>query len=444
MKKLTIILGLILLGSGTAVAQEAASPPGGLEKPQAVSLWNENFRNDDYKRALRFGRWIWRSMPRSFEFWPGYELEQHMGRFVTIYTTLAEQAEDPSIKSAYVDSVNLTYGKVFNEMKEDEYDVFDWRVDYGRFFQNFGDVIENSLPKAAEQYTLAMERDRQRLIDEGEGYYVRAIVLSKINEGDEDAALQMMDELESEVNQQVADWFDQQREQLFDTPEERLEFLNKQLSEDPENVELLREIRSIHRRQDNTQEIARINQKLYELNPSYENTMALAEAAVGNAENERALELLSEAMEKAPDDATRSDIALQIADIHYNQDNLQQSRRFARQAAELDPSNGDPYMRIGAIYARAVSNCTSGRETNRDDRAVYWLVIDYYQRAKQTEPSLASQADAQIDRYMSVAPQSTDVFMRSAWEEGATLQINGDLNECYSWINESTTIRLYK
>lgn len=443
MKKLVIILGMILLGSGAAVAQEAASPPGDLSEPQAMSLWNENYRNEDYKQALHYGRWIWQRMPRTFEWWGGFNLEQHMGRFVTAYTSLAEQAEDPAVKSAYVDSAQIIYNKVFNEMEEDEYDVFDWRLDYGRFFQTFGDVIDNSLAKAAEQYRMAMERDRERLIKEGEGYYVRAIVLNMVNEGQEDAALQMMDELEPEVNQQVANFFDQQREKLFDTPEERLKFLNEKLSEDPDNVQLLRDIRSIHRRQENTQEVARINRKLYELNPNFENTMALAEAAVGNAENQRALELLSEAMKKAPDDATRANIALQISDIHYNLDNLQRSRQYARQAAELDPNNGESYMRIASIYARAVSNCTSGRDMTRDDRAVYWLVIDYYERAKRTDSSLTSRADAQIDRYVSVAPQKTDVFFRSDWEEGATLRINGDLNQCYSWINESTNIRLF-
>jgi hypothetical protein len=52
-----------------------------------------------------------------------------------------------------------------------------------------------------------------------------------------------------------------------------------------------------------------------------------------------------------------------------------------REQAALIQAGEQPYLRIARIYAAAISQCTQGRQIERDDRTVYWLVLDYLDRA---------------------------------------------------------------
>ncbi len=440
MRKLVLILGLLLLGGNWAAAQQEASPPGGMSKLAAYSIFSEDYENEQYQNALKFGRWIWQNMPRKLEGHPGFRLERSMRYLINSYTALAEQAEDPSIREAYVDSAGTLYEKVFNEMEDDEIDRFQWHLRYGRFMHQYSDYIDDALNRAAEQYRQAMEMNREKLIGQADGYYIQFILQQMVAQEQKEEALQLMDELEPEVSPSMTDYFDKQREKLFDTPEERIAFLKEKLSEDPENLDLLHELRSIYEDQDNVEEVRRINQKLYELNPTFENIRAMAELARSNANYEQAVRYLTEAIEKAPSDGLQYQMLMQLSQTHLNNDSLEEARTYARKAADLDSEAAEPYFRIGSIYARAVSNCSQGRDLTRQDRAVYWLVVDYMQRAKEVNPAVANRADSQIKTYSDAAPQREDVFFTDEWEEGESIRIDGSLNECYSWINETTTI----
>lgn len=444
MKKLTLTLGLILLSTGWSAAQAQVSPPQGMSEIEAYSIYLENYRNDQFKSTIEFGSWIWKGMPRTIEGYTNFSLETNLRRLINAYTGLAEQNEDPTLKEAYVDTAAMIYRKVFEEMKEDEVDLFRWHLDYGRFLVNNEEYLDDTQTRAAEHFRQAMELDREKLIGMSDGYYIKFIVQQMVAQEQEEEVIALMKELEPQVSQSTADFFNKQREKLFDTPEERIAYIKEQLSEEPENLDLLRELRSIYERQDNLEEVRRINRKLYELNPTFENIREMAELARSNANYKEAVEYLTEAMEKAPDDQARYDIAMQLSQTYLNMENLRQARSYARQAAELDPNAGEPYMRIGSIYARAVSNCTSGREMTREDRAVYWLVMDYFRRAKNVESSLANRANNQISRYTGVAPTRQDVFYEEGWGVGETIRIDGSLNECYSWINERTTIPTFE
>lgn len=445
MKKLTLTLGLILLSTGWSAAQAQVSPPQGMSEIEAYSIYLENYRNDQFDGAIEFGGWIWRGMPRTIEGYTNFSLESNLRRLINAYTGLAGQSEDPSLQEAYIDTAGMIYRKVFEEMKEDETDLFRWHLDYGRFLVNNEDYLDDTQSRAAEHFRQALEMNREKLIGMADGYYVKFIVQQMVSQGEEEPVIALMKELEPQVSQSTVDFFDKQREKLFDTPEERIAYINEQLSEDPENLELLRELRNVYERQDNLKEVQRINQKLYELNPTFENIRKMAELARSNANYKEAVEYLTEAMEKAPDDQSpRYDVAMELSQTYMNMDNLQQARSYARQAAELDHNSGEPYMRISSIYARAVSNCTSGREMTREDRAVYWLVIEYLRRAKRVDSSLANRADSQIKQYEAAMPTRQDVFYEEGWDVGETVRIDGSIDECFAWINESTTIPTYE
>jgi tetratricopeptide (TPR) repeat protein len=159
-----------------------------------------------------------------------------------------------------------------------------------------------------------------------------------------------------------------------------------------------------------------------------------------NANYRQAGNYLKEAAEKAPDNTTKRDITIQIAETYLNMSNFQQARRYARQASELDSSWGQPFIQIASIYAGTISNCSRSRTIDRDDRRVYWLVLDYLDRARSVDSSLSNEVQRLYKSYEPVLPSDEDKFFRG-WEAGDQITIDGSQYECYSWINETTTVR---
>ena len=445
MKKLLILAGLIFLASSLtqvkAQNQDTVSPPDGLPEAAAYSIFYENYKNEDYKSAIRYGRWIWQGMPRSISGYAGFELTKNLDRMVTAYSELGKEMEDPSLRSAYLDTTQIIFDKVFSELKKDEFNAFEWHFKRGRFYQANSDFIENAMGKAAEEYKKAFELKPEEFTKMGDGYYTRVMLQQLVSEGNKDLALKYINQAEPYASDKLKSYFDDTRNQLFDSPQERLAFLEGKLKENPKDQETMRELRNLYEQQGMNDKAQELNQRLYQMDPSYENTKALANFAVRNANYSNAVKYLKESINKAPNDDEKARMALKLSETYLNMDQLQQSRQFARQAASLDSDWGQPHIQLASIYAQAINQCTSGRKLERKDRAVYWLVLDHLNRARSVDPSVSNNAQRQIQSYKPVAPSSEDIFFSNEWEKGKTIRVDDSLNSCYGWINETTTVR---
>jgi len=262
-----------------------------------------------------------------------------------------------------------------------------------------------------------------------------------ISESQKDQALAFIKKAEQYASESLNDYFDEVRNQLFDSPEERIAFLEKRLKESPEDEEIIKQLRDIYEEQEIMQKAQDLNEKLYELSPSFENTRALAKFAKRNANYQNAKKYLKEAMDKTDEVNVKADIALELSEVYLNTEELQQARRYARQAINLRSGWGRPYIQIASIYAQAVNQCTSGRKIERPDKAVYWLVVDYLEKAKRIDSSVSNTANRQIETYKPVLPTAEDVHFTSEWTNGEDITIGSSLNSCYGWIGETTTVR---
>ena len=68
---------------------------------------------------------------------------------------------------------------------------------------------------------------------------------------------------------------------------------------------------------------------------------------------------------------------------------------------------------------------------------MYWLATDYFARAKAADPNLASSADGRIRQYKTYYPDREAMFFMK-WNVGDRYAVN---KGCYSWINETTTVK---
>ena len=437
MKKLLTIIGLLFLGSSVTFAQ---SPPQGLPEADAYSIFYENYRSDSYETAIEFGRWIWKGMPKEIEGYSRFDLGTNLSRLTKLYDEYAQTIEDPSVRTAYLDTTQMIYSKAFDNLS-DEINLYEWHFNRGRFFQQNANYIDNGMAKAVADYKSAFEQDPETLTQQSDGYYLKIIIQNMASEGNNEEALGLIEEAEQYDDGTLGDFFDDMRGDLFESNEERIAFYESKMAESPEDVEVLNALRDLYEEEEMLNKGQEINKKLYELNPNLENTRAVAEFAIKNANYADAIKYQKEALEKAQDANVKAEISLNLASAYMNQENLQQARRYARQAADLRSGWGAPYIMIGDIYAEAVNACTSGRKIERSDRAVYWLAIDYYNKAKNTDSSSSANADRKINAYEPVLPTAEDIHFTSAWTEGESLKIDSSINSCYSWINESTTVR---
>lgn len=440
MKKLILITALIFFSSSWSLAQQQEQPPGGMQELAAYSIFLENYKNESYESAIKYGRWIWKSMPSQLKGYNKFDLERNLDRLIKSYGGAAENANDPSVKEAYIDTALTIFDKVFENFSEDQIDYYNWHLRKGRFYQTHSDNIDNAADKAGEEYKKAFDLKPEEFTKLGDGYYVRVMIQSLISAGQKDLALSTIDEAEPHAGEKLKSYFNDARNDLFENPKERISFLEGRLEEEPENAEILNQLRDLYRDQGMNDKVMEVNRKLYDLDPNFENTQRLADAAIGNANYDQAIKYLKEAISKTDDNAEKAELALQISDAYLNKEELQSARSFAREAQKYDSNSGEALVQIADIYAQSVNQCTSGRKMTREDKVVYWLVLDYLDKAKSTDSSVANNVDRKYDAYEPVTPTTEEKFFKG-WEEGNTIEVDESINQCYSWINESTTVR---
>jgi len=169
---------------------------------------------------------------------------------------------------------------------------------------------------------------------------------------------------------------------------------------------------------------------LHKIDPSAKSSYFLAEMNVDRANYEKASVQYKQAIELETDSKEKARYYMKLGDITYHKlGNNSLSRTYARKAAELDPESGHPYLLIGAIYA--------GSEPCGDDdiakKALYWIAVDNFVKAKQADNELAEIANKSINAYSQHFPDTETLFFHG-------LKV-GDRYSVDCWINETTIVR---
>ncbi len=434
------ILAITLLIAATSVAHSQSEPPYGMSELQAYSIFYENFRTGDWEMARTYGSWMLEKKPATIQGYNRFELPRQFERMVTVYAELSKVVTDPTMSSAYLDSAAIIYDVAFETFDEEQIDYYTWHFNRGRFYQEYQEQIENGMDLAYQDYETAFELDPERLTQAGDGYYIQILLDQYVSDERRDEALEMIEIAEPLASSDLIAAMNEVRNELFTNPEERIEFLEGRLENNPEDMEIISELATMYVTSGDRAKAIEFAEMLYDMEASFENIRRLADFAKADGQTNAAIGYLNEAAEITDDDEVQKNLLLEISELHQNAGNLQTARRLARQASQIDQSWGEPYIRIARIYASAISQCTSGRQMDRDDRSVYWLVIDYLNRARSVDSSSANAVSRELRTYTPALPSAEDKFFRG-WEAGDTIRVGNNINECYAWIDESTTVR---
>lgn len=418
----------------------AGAQPFGYTPVQIQSLFTEDFRNEQYEDALVYGRWLIEAHPKEMEDFPAtYRGDRNFSRMIDIYKYMADKQDDPSLREAYLDSAIQMYDRVIAIFTEDEIDVYRWYFNRGRFYQAHPEHISNAFQMALKDYETMLAMDAERTTKTGGGYYIQLMVQHYARISDREQAFSIINQAEPYADQSLLDFFAATRNELITDPEERIELITKNWKEDKGNENLMLELYELYQAVGNRDKTKEMAVKMYQNNPSVTNIIRLADKAEDNGDYRDAIRYISEAYEIKQDTKDKSRLSLRISNIYLSLRELQQARQFARRAAQEDPQWGEPFITIAQIYGQAVSLCAGG-DMGRLDKAVYWLVLDYLDKANERNSSVRSDVTRLYRTYEPVTPTVEEKFYLG-WETGDKLRIDGSLKECYSWIAEETTIR---
>ena len=146
----------------------------------------------------------------------------------------------------------------------------------------------------------------------------------------------------------------------------------------------------------------------YNQEPSHTSAYYLYKLYAGRADVENALKYMDEAVNyPESDNATDAAYLYELAAFCFKNGNNARALSSAQKAVELDETlAGKAYMLMGTIWGSVVC---SGNDI--EQRAKYWVAVDYMNKAKAADESLADDANNYIRQYAAYYPQTAEAFM---------------------------------
>lgn len=455
--KLTIFAVLFslitaLVPSTSVFAQEEETPQGNaggrygsdsLTCIMNISLYREffkqwrasNYQNETIKDVISPWRWVLLNCPK------GTVNTYIDGTKIMAY--LIESTADENLKNKYIDTLMMVYDQRIQYFNKEGFVLGRKGVDLYTYRPGDTEAIYTDLKKSVE-----LEGDNTSgpvLV-----YYLRTAI-NMAQEGKADSAI-IFDayDISSEIidhnmklNQnnpgEMENWQIVQNNvelllEPFATCTDLVSIFRKKFTEKPDDLELLKKITTIldAKKCQNDPLYFETTKKLYELEPSPASAYLIGKMLFTEGKYGEAIEFLKETEKLEDQDIIQRSYKF-IGEAYRAIKNYPAARSYALKAIGLNPSDGEPYIMIGDMYAESAKDCGDNDLTSR---VAYWAAVDKYIRAKQVDPSLADIADKRISAYSIYYPSMETIFFYALKE--------GDNYTVQCWINEDTRVRAAK
>ncbi len=362
---------------------------------------------------------------------------------VKIMSWFIENTQDPELKNKYIDTLMMVYDQRIVYFEKEGYVLGRKGVDLFTYRPADTEQIYKDLKKSVE---LEGENTAGPVLI----YYMKAAVnMAKECKADSSIIFDAYD-ISSEIisknlkkNEnnpaEKGEWETIQNNielilEPFATCPDLVSIYSKKFNAAPDDLELLKKITKILDEKDCHDDplYFEATKKLYELEPSPASAYLIGKMLLNEGKYSEAIEYLKEG-EKLEDPKLVEKSFMYIAQAYRALNNFPASRTYALKVASINPSNGDPYLLIGDLYAESAKDCG---DNELSSRAAFWAAVDKYYKAKQVDPSKTDEADKKISTYSMYFPPIATIFFYTL-KEGDTYRV-----EC--WINEDTKIRAAK
>ena len=176
-----------------------------------------------------------------------------------------------------------------------------------------------------------------------------------------------------------------------------------------------------------------IAEKYYQVKPSSETAMFLAQAFQNKGDYAKADTYLNEALAVEQDPAERQKLLVRIALVGLVANNINDAATAARQARDLDREDGVPYFVLAQCYASSAAACGGFA-----GQATFWAAYDTMAKAVELLPSdseYMEHAKTSLGAFRNRFPSSEECFFNEL-QEGARYTVT-----CGTAAGVSTTVR---
>ena len=431
-----LLLTFCFLASPAAAQDVDCGDNDSTAKLTNYSLYWESFKNKDYESAKPYLDWMLACAP-GFNGTKNDD-DRNYERAVKMHQALADATEDDTAKRGHLDQALMLYDEAIPKLQEigATIDENEWYRNKGRFIQKNAAVLDDMQNEVGPLYRTVFDGSPDLLSPTS--YYVNVIVAHYAREGDQEEAVNFMESVESgygsdnEVMEVVSGW----RDRLFKDPEERMAFLEGQLEKKEGDVKIIEELLDIYEELEERDKLTGMLQQMIEVSPTPKVHIKSGVMKLNDGDPDGAIESFNAALAMEGGDAYAKEVQFNLGNAYREKGRLPQARRAYKNALSADPAFGKALIEIANVYAEAVRDC-GGSKMEREDRAVYWLVADYLERARSQDSSVRNTANNALSQYRPYFPAAEDLFFKG-WEEGDSYKIDYG---CYSWINETTKVR---
>lgn len=404
------------------------------------TLEKQFYDQKDYKSALGHWRKLYKVYPKSV-----VNIYIHG---INMYQSFLDKATDRATKDHYIDTLMAVYDKRIKYFDQKGYNLGRQGTDYLKYKLLDNDLTDDQLKPVMKKGYNYVEESTKLQGNETEAPVLILLMqttakLFQLGEFPVDKVLENYDITTKIVNNALAKdpnnanyvTAKEQIDQIFvASGAADCNVLNKmyeaKFDQISNNVDELKKMLALFDRQkcDDSPLYGKGAEKLYSLEPSAEAAYNMARMFVKNNELDKASEYYNKAISLEKDPKNNSKYYLELAKLNLSK--YTEARNYAKKSIENDPSNGNAYMFLGEIYARNAKNY--GKD-DFENRFLYWVAVDYFQKARKVDPSLDADAKEKIALYSQYFPSKEDIFF-NGMTVGQSVSLSG-------WVGESTTIR---
>lgn len=395
-----------------------------------VSLYMEFYSHKNYVEALPYWRYVYRNAP-------GFH-DAVYSNGIVIYKSIIDTMQNETMKALYIDTMFSIYDHRIVCFGKRGYNLGRKAYDMMKYTPGNVDMIRETLDTAVAEGGLETEyfllepfiKLNYRQLAKGE------ITVSELL----DKYAVVAEIVENNSKGKYATYYQNEMDRVVSYLTDMnvlncttlVPFYTNAYAKDPANQAIWKKAFSaLGNCNSCTDTIIEMFSKLYELEPSGNLALKLADCYINNGNADKGIQYMEDAILKIDDPEQKADLSYKIASIFTKLKKYSKARQYCYKALKYKPNWGDPYILIGNLYASSGKLCGSG--TGWESQIIIWPAIDKWYKAKSVDPSVAAEANKQIAKYSKYMPKFEEIFGR-----GYSL---GDPFTVKCWIQESTTIR---
>ena len=418
MKRIVLLISVaaMALFSSSNLSAQGKFGPDSAECIKYLSYYTEYYKQKNYESALP----NWR---KAYSLCPPTARYSMLSDGTTLLRNLINQnAKNAVYRAKLVDSLMTIYDQrvefwpkyAVSSLNNKALDMYNYmKNDPERLYAGLNDVVAQTKEKTRANIFLFQLNTAIDLFREG-SVEVDAEKVIGIYE-DAIKYLGMMTP-KNDVEKRSIDKTIEDVESLFITSQvascdNLLALFGPRFEADPQNLDLAKNIVRMmgitEGCQDNDLFLNAVN-TMHTLEPSYTSAYYLYKLYAGRGDVDNAVKFMNEAISaEESDTVTDASYYYELAAFCFKSSKYAMAYEAAQKVMDLDPSlAGKTYMLMGTIWG---SVPCGGNDI--EQRAKYWVAVDFMNKAKAADETLAEDANAHIRQYAAYYPQTAEAFM---------------------------------